>query len=156
VDPFGFGDPPIMMKTLRRVLEREHTELFLQLDVNAYIRVSGWLKHLDSPDLDLRKKARSYCETLVVVIGVDRIAEFCEYWLKWKEGEREKKFLQYYLSGLGSYFSHVQYIEIPIGSNSPVYYLIYTTGNNTGKKIMQGIIEKAKRKGAEPLTKWWN
>jgi three-Cys-motif partner protein len=155
VDPFGLGDPPIRMETLKRVLERDYTELFLQLGVDALIRVSGWLKNLDSLDHDLRKQAQSYCETLKVVIGADRIAEFCENWLKWKEGEKEEKALQYYLSGLCGYFPHVECVGIPVGSKRPVYYLIYTTRNQNGKKIMQGIIEKAKRKGTMSLEQFF-
>jgi len=88
VDPFGLGDPPIMMDTLRRVLERDYTELFIQLSVDGLIRTSGWLKYLDSQDLQKRKKAKSYFNTLRYVVGDDRIEQFCEEWLKWREGEK--------------------------------------------------------------------
>jgi len=154
VDPFGLGDPPIMMDTLRRVLERDYTELFIQLSVDGLIRTSGWLKYLDSQDLQKRKKAKSYFNTLRYVVGDDRIEQFCEEWLKWREGEKETKAFQYYISGLQSYFQHVEYIGIPINSARPVYYLVYTSRNETGKKIMHSIILKAKRKGFEDLTKW--
>jgi len=156
IDPFGLGEPPIMMETLRRVIERDYTELFLQLSVDALIRVSGWLKHVDSPDSELRKQAQTCCETLKVVIGADRMGEFCENWFKWQEGQREEKALQYYLSGLCSYFPHVECIGIPVGSKRPVYYLIYTTRNQTGRKIMQQVTMTAKRKGTESLEKWFN
>jgi len=154
VDPFGLGDPPIMMETLRRVLERDYTELFIQLGVDALIRTSGWLKHLNSPDPQQRKKAKSFCETLSLVIGNDRIEEFCNKWLEWREGDRESKALQYYVSGLCNYFPHVECVGIPVGSKRPVYYLIYTTRNKTGRKIMQNIIITVKRKGTESLEKW--
>ena len=155
VDPFGLGDPPIMMETLRRVLERDYTELFIQLSVDALIRASGWLKHLDSPDSEKRKKAESFCETVRLVIGDDRIEEFCEKWSRWREGEKESKTLQYYVSGLCNYYPHVECVGIPVGSKSPVYYLVYTSRNETGKKIMQGIIMTAKRKGTESLERWF-
>jgi three-Cys-motif partner protein len=154
VDPFGLGDPPIMMETLRRVLERNYTELFIQLTVDGLIRVSGWLPNLKSEESALREKAESYCKTLGLFIGNDRMPEFCREWEKWGEGEKEAKALQYYISGLTSYFPHVEYIGIPVGSARPVYYLIYTTRNETGKKIMQRIITTAKRRGTEPLEKW--
>ena len=155
VDPFGLGEPPIMMETLRQVLERDYTELFIQLGVDGLIRVAGWLKHLNSRDPQKRKKAESFCETLRLVIGDDRIEEFCKKWLEWREGDREQKALQYYVSGLCNYFPHVECVGIPVGSKRPVYYLIYTTRNKTGRKIMQNIIITVKRKGTERLEKWF-
>ena len=154
VDPFGLGNPPIMMDTLRRVLERDYTELFIQLSTDGFIRTAGWLKYLDSPDPQKRKKAESYCNTLRCVVGDDRIEQFCKEWFRWREGEKETKAFQYYISGLQSYFQHVEYIGIPANSARPVYYLVYTSRNETGKKIMHDIILKAKRKGVEDLTKW--
>lgn len=155
VDPFGLGDPPIMMETLRRVLERNYTELFIQLGVDALIRTSGWLKHLDSRDPQQRKKAESFCETLSLVIGDDRIEEFCEKWLRWREGDKESKALQYYVDGLCNYFPHVECVGIPVGSKRPVYYLVYTTRKEVGRKIMRKIITTAKRKGTESLERWF-
>jgi len=35
------------------------------------------------------------------------------------------------------------------------HQLVYTTRNATGKKIMQGIIEKAKRKGTMRLERFF-
>jgi three-Cys-motif partner protein len=155
VDPFGLGDPPIMMETLRRVLERNYTELFIQLSVDGLIRAAGWLKYRDSRDSVKRRKAQTFCETLGLVIGDDRIDEFCEKWLTWRQGDKEIKSLKYYISGLRNYFPHIEYVGIPIGSKSPVYYLIYTSRKLTGKKIMQGIITNAKRKGSETLERWF-
>jgi len=155
VDPFGLGDPPIRMETLRQVLERDYTELFIQLGVDVVIRVAGWLKHLNSRDPQKQKKAESFCEILELVIGSDRIEEFCDKWLRWRKGERESKALDYYVSGIRQYFPHVECVGIPIGSKTPVYYLIYTTRNNTGRKIMQQTITTAKRKGSEILERWF-
>jgi three-Cys-motif partner protein len=155
VDPFGLGDPPIMMETLKRVLERDYTELFIQFTADGLIRVAGWIPHRISKDEADRKKAESYCNTLRLFIGDDRIDEFCTEWERWREGEKETKALEYYISGLTKYFPHVETIGIPIGSSKPVYYLVYTTRNATGKKIMQGIIETAKRKGTESLERFF-
>jgi len=155
VDPFGLGDPPVMMETLRRVLERDYTELFIQLTVDGLIRVSGWLPHLNSEETAKRKKAESYCNTLRLFIGDDRIDEFCKNWEQWREGEKETRALQYYISGLTKYFPHIETIGIPVGSARPVYYLVYTTRKETGKKIMEGIITKAKRRGTESLERYF-
>jgi three-Cys-motif partner protein len=154
VDPFGLGDPPIMMETLKRVLERDYTELFIQLTVDGLIRASGWLPHRHSKDATKRQKAESFCNTLRLFIGDDRIDEFCKEWEKWREGEKETMALKYYISGLTRYYPHVEYVEIPVGSTKPSYYLVYTTRNDTGKKIMQGIITKAKRRGSESLERF--
>jgi len=155
VDPFGLGDPPVIMETLRRVLERDYTELFIQLTVDGLIRVSGWLPHRYSQDEAKRKKAESFCNTLRLIIGDDRIDEFCKEWERWREGEKETKALQYYISGLTKYFLHVEYVGIPLDSARPVYYLVYTTRNDTGRRIMQGIITKAKRRGSETLERFF-
>jgi len=154
VDPFGLGDPPIMMETLRRVLERDYTELFIQFGVDGLIRTSGWLKYLNSRDPRKREKAESYCKTLRLVIGDDRIDDFCKKWPRWREGDKESKALKYYISGLCNYFPHVECVGIPVGSKRPVYYMIYTSRNKTGRKIMQNIIIKTKRKGSESLERW--
>jgi three-Cys-motif partner protein len=155
VDPFGLGDPPIMMETLRRVLERDYTELFIQLTVDGLIRATGWLPHRNSEDPTKRKKAESFCNTLRLFIGDDRIDDFCKEWERWREGEKEAKALQYYISGLTKYFPHVEHVEIPLGSARPVYYLVYTTRKDTGRRIMQGIITKAKRRGTESLERFF-
>jgi hypothetical protein len=141
--------------TLKRVLERDYTELFIQFTIDGLIRVSGWLKHLNSSNQEKRKKAESYCETLKLVLGDDRIDEFCKEWFRWRDGEKEERALKYYIAGLCDYFPHVECVGIPIGSSRPVYYLLYTTRNDTGKKIMHGIIEKARRKGKARLEKWF-
>jgi len=154
VDPFGLGEPPIMMDTLRRVLERNYTELFIQLSVDGLIRAAGWIKHRESRDSRKRKQAQAYCETLRLVIGDDRIEEFCDKWFRWREGDKEEKSLEYYVSGLCKYYPHVECVGIPLGFKNPVYYLLYTSRNETGRKIMQGVITTAKRKGSESLEKW--
>jgi len=77
-----------MMKTLKRVLERDYTELFIQLGVDGLIRVAGWLKHLESQDAKLRRKAQSYCNTLGLVVGEDKIDEFV---VIGQDGERMKE-----------------------------------------------------------------
>jgi len=155
VDPFGLGEPPIMMDTLKRVLERDYTELFIQFSVDGLIRTAGWLKHRESRDLRKREKAQTFYETLRLVIGDDRIEDFCKKWSIWQQGEKEIKALKYYVSGLCKYFPHVECVGIPIGSKSPVYYLTYTTRKKTGKKIMQEIMTKARRKGSETLERWF-
>jgi three-Cys-motif partner protein len=154
IDPFGLGDPPIMMETLRRVVERDYTELFMQLTIDGIIRTSGWLQYLKSGDTAKRSKAESYCKTLELFIGSDRIDEFCAKWEKWREGEKEAEALKYYISGLTKYYPHVEYVEIPVGSAKPVYYLVFTTRNPIGRKIMQNIITRARRKGTETLERW--
>ena len=154
IDPFGLGDPPIKMETLRRILEREYTELFLQLNIDALIRVAGWLRHLDDPDKRLRQQAESFYEILKVFIGSERIEDFRDKWSKWRKGERESKTLEYYISGLSSYYPFNEHIGIPVGSKRPVYYLIYTTRNETGRKIMRSVMMKARRRGAESLERW--
>jgi len=155
IDPFGLGAPVIRMETLKRVLERGFTELFIHLDMNAIIRSAGWLRHLDSPDESLKKKAQSFCDTLGLVLGEDKIDEYCSNWFKWRRGTRERRSLEYYLSGLEGYYPYIEHVGIPAGSREPVYYLVFTTRNKTGHRIMKGIMDKARRRGSEDLSKWF-
>lgn len=143
------------METLKSILERDYTELFLHLNMDAYIRSAGNLINLDSHDELKGKLAQSHYETLSLVLGNDQIDDFCQKWSRWPRGMKERRCLDYYLQGLGRYFSHIQHIEIPIGSTSPVYYLAFTTRNKTGNRIMEGIMQTARRKGAESLKKWF-
>lgn len=155
IDPFGLGKPVIRMETLKGVLEREYTELLLHLNMDAYIRSAGNLVYLDSPDDRKKKLAKSYYETLKLVLGSDQIEDFCSSWSRWPRGMKEKRCLDYYLAGLEGYYTYIQHIEIPIGSKSPVYYLVFTTRNKTGNDIMDGIMQKARRKGATSLERWF-
>ena len=155
IDPFGLGAPVIRMETLRRVLERGYTELFLHLNMDALIRTAGWLKYLDSPDEEMKRKAQSYCQTIGLVLGEDKIEEFCAKWSSWPRGTKEDRSLEYYLSGLEGYYPYIEHIGIPVGSKRPVYYLVFTTRNQTGHTIMKGIMDKARRRGAESLEKWF-
>lgn len=155
IDPFGLGDPVIRMETLKRVLERGFTELFIHLDINAVIRSAGWLKYLNSPDEALKKKAQSFCDTLGLVLGEEKIEEFCANWSKWPRGTRERRSLEYYLVGLEGYYKYIEHIGIPVGTREPVYYLVFATRNQTGHRIMKGIMDKARRRGAEDLSKWF-
>jgi len=155
IDPFGLGDPPISMRTLERIVERGYTELLLHLNIDALIRTAGWLRHLDSPDERRKKQAESYRDTLRIVLGDRRIEEFCVNWSRWPRGMKEARSLKYYLSGLEGYYPHIEHIGIPIGSDRPVYYLVFTTRNPKGHKIMDGIMQKARRRGAESLDRWF-
>jgi len=155
IDPFGLGDPVIRMETLKGILEREYSELLINLDMNAYIRSAGNIVNLNSRDERKAKLAQSHYETLGLVLGDDHIDDFCTDWMKWPRGMKEKRCLDYYLRGLEGYYKHIQHIEIPIGSNSPVYYLVFTTRNNTGNRIMEGIMQTARRRGAVSLERWF-
>lgn len=156
IDPFGFGSPVIRMETLKGILERDYTELLINLDMNAYIRSAGNLVNLNSHNNRKKKLAKSHYKTLELVLGGDRIQDFCNNWSKWLIGMKEKKCLEYYLEGLKGYYTYIQYIEIPAGSRSPVYYLVFATRNATGNNIMKGIMQKARRRGAISLDKFFN
>ncbi len=107
--------------------------------------MTGWLKYRDSRDVRLRTQAQSFFGTLGLVIGEDKIDEFCDNYSRWRKDERESKTLDYYVSGLHNYFPHVEHIDIPAGSKQPVYYLLYTIRNETRRKIMRSIIRTVMR-----------
>lgn len=155
IDPFGLGKPVIRMETLKGILQREYTELLLHLNMDAYIRSAGNLANLNSHNSRKKKLARSHYETLKLVLGSDQIQNFCNEWSTWPRGMKEKMCLQYYLLGLEGYYTHIQHIEIPAGSRRPVYYLVFATRNETGNDIMKGIMQKARRRGAVSLDKWF-
>jgi len=155
IDPFGLGKPVIRMETLKGILEREYTELLLHLNMDACIRSAGNLDNLNSHDDRKKKLAKSHYETLKLVLGSDQIQDFCSEWPTWPKGMKEKRCLEYYLAGLEGYYTHIQHIEIPARSRSPVYYLVFATRDPTGNKIMKGIMQKARRRGAVSLEKWF-
>jgi len=146
IDPFGLGDPPIEMEMLKRVLERDYTELFLQLDVDGIARVVGVLEGQDNIDSNESAKSKSYEKTLRIFFGDEGFERLHSEWPKLRKGEREQKILEYYISGIKGYFPRIKHIEIPIGSRRPSYYLIFTTRNKTGEKIMGDIIEKTRKR----------
>lgn len=151
IDPFGLGDPPIRYQTIEKVLERPRTEMFIHYSWEGVSRMAGQLKNIDHPDKLIRQTAQSTVESL------DKFMTN-----QWQEiearnlrpNQRRRAYLDLYERILKEYYDGVQYIEIPIGSNNPSYYLFFTTRNDTGHKIMGQILGKAKRKGSQSLDKW--
>ena len=153
IDPFGLGDPVIQYDTVERVLERGFTELFIQFSWEGISRAAGLLKNVDHLDEKTRKQARSTIKTMNSYMkGI----EWQDIWKRTPSWRRRKAILELYVSGLKTYYKHIEYVEIPIRSKRPEYYLIFTTRNPTGRKIMKGIIEKKRRMGATPLEKWFD
>jgi len=148
IDPFGLGNPAIQYNTIKKVLERSFTELFIHFSWEGISRMAGHLKNVDHDDLKKRERARN------VVKSLDSYMTN-----KWRQIEekgfhpiqRRKEYIKLYETILRQYYNDVQYIEIPIGSRKPSYYLFYTTRNKTGNKIMKGILDKHKRMGSLPL-----
>jgi three-Cys-motif partner protein len=152
IDPFGLGDPVIRYETVERVLDRAFTELFIQFSWEGISRAAGLLKNVDHPDETIRKQARSTIETMNSYM---KGTEWQNLWKRTPSWRRRKAILDLYLSGLRAHYEHIEYVEIPVRSKKPEYYLIFTTRNPTGRKIMKQIIEKKRRMGAAPLEKWF-
>jgi three-Cys-motif partner protein len=153
IDPFGLGAPTIMQDTLRRILERSFTELFVHFSWEGVSRVAGMLSNLDSPDERLRKTARSQCDTLDIYLTP-----------AWREiearklppNERQVAYVSLYKTTLQEYYSRVNQVEIPAGAKDPDYYLFFATRNSTGEEIMKNIIIKVRRRGTESLQKYFS
>jgi len=153
IDPFGLGDPVIQYETLEQVLDRSFTELFIHFSWEGISRAAGQLENVDHPNETIRKAARSTIETINSYM---KGTQWQEIWKTQPSWRRRKAILELYLSGLKEHYKFIEYVEIPIGSKDPDYYLIFTTRNPTGSKIMKNIIEKKRRKGATPLEKWFS
>lgn len=146
-DPFGLGSPTIQRETVKRLMEREHTEIMMNYSWMAVTRMAGHLKRIPHDSV-----SQSVVDTLDLFHG------------EWQDLERRKfsstrekseAFVELYVREWREYYSFINYIEIPIGSKSPIYYLIFTTRNEIGNKIQREIIEKERRRGAESLEKWF-
>lgn len=68
--------------------------------------------------------------------------------------EKSKAFVELYIKEWREHYPYINYIEIPLRSKNPIYYLIFTTRNKIGNKIQTEIIEKERRMGMVPLTEW--
>lgn len=148
IDPFGLGSPVISFETVKLVLKRSFTELFIHFSWEGVSRTAGLLKNIDHHDSTTRRKARTGIETLTKHLGDG----WRELWEKTPDLNRKKVILEFYKSELKKYYSNIQSIEIPIGSKNPNYYLIFTTRNDTASKIMNDIVTKLKRCGCQPLS----
>lgn len=151
IDPFGLGDPVIRYETVKQVLDRDFTELFIHFSWEGVSRAAGQLENIDHPNDVIRRTARSTIETMNSYMNG---AEWQEIWRKTPSWNRREAILTLYISGLKSHYKHVECCEVPIRSKDPDYYLIFTTRNPTGYKIMKGVIEKKRRGGAVPLEKF--
>jgi len=148
IDPFGLGEPVIKYETIQQVLGRGFTELFIHFSWQGVSRTAGLLSNIDHYDEKKKKIARSAVKTLDSYLT----PQWQEIQEKAKSSyERRKRFVTLYESNLKQYYPEVKYVEIPMGSNNPYYYLFFTTRNKTGYKIMAGIIDNLRRKGSKSL-----
>ena len=153
IDPFGMGDPVIKFETVKQVLERKRTELFIHFSLEAVERSAGMLQHVDSDDSTLRAKARGSVNTLDLYMNGQ---EWRDVWTRSRSpSERRRELMDLYLTSLQRYYPHVQHMAIPIGEDNPETYLVFTTRNETGSKIMSNIMDKARRDGAESIARWF-
>lgn len=151
IDPFGVGNPTIDHETIERVLERDFTELFLHFSWEAVSRMAGQLENINHTNDRRRETARTTVSSLDSLITEE-----------WREIERKnlsphrrkKEYVELYESILSRYYSEIEKIRIPIGSKNPIYYLFFTTRNETGRKIMKSVMDRKKRKGAIPLDEF--
>ena len=149
IDPFGLGDPVIRHETVGQMIERKFTELFIHFSWQGVSRTTGQLTNIDHPDANRRKKARKTVETLNAHIGTEW-QEICKKRIP--SSRRRDLILKSYVSKLQRHYRGIKYVEIPFNSKNPYYYLIFTTRNKTGYKIMEQIIEKKRREGVAPLN----
>ena len=77
-----------------------------------------------------------------------------EVWQKTQGTARRKSIVNLYTAELKNYYQYIEVLEMPVNSDSPDTYLIFTTRNETGRKIMSEIINAVRRKGSDDLTKW--
>ena len=145
IDPFGLGDPVIGHETLEKVLKRPFTELFIHFSWEGVLRTAGQLKNINHHDSETRKRAQSTVETLDLYLG----AGWRGLWLD--RANRKKHIFELYISNLRRFYENITYVEIPFGSRNPLYYLVFTSRNETGAKIMEDIINTRRRKGTKSL-----
>jgi three-Cys-motif partner protein len=149
IDPFGLGKPVIKYETIKHVLERRFTELFLHFSWEGVSRTAGLLTNIDHHDTTLKQQARSAIDTLNLFMGGD---QWQEIWnRKMEPSLKRKSILDLYLNGLRAYYDFPTPIEIPLSSRNPDFYLVFTTRNETGNKIMTQIVDKKRRKGTAKL-----
>ena len=146
IDPFGLGEPVIEQETVEKVLDRKFTELFIHFSWEGVMRSAGQLKNIDHHDSEIKKKALSTVKTLDRYLG----AKWRDIWPD--KADRQKRILELYLSKLRVHYKHIEHIEIPFGSKYPRYYLVFTSRNETGAKIMKHIIDTKRRRGTSSLN----
>lgn len=153
IDPFGLGSPVIKYDTIKNVLQRDFTELFLHFSWTGVERTAGLLANLDHSDPALRKQAHSAIDTLDLFLGGNK---WQEIWNKKIETSLKRKMiLELYLQGLKTYYEFPTPIEIPLNSRDPDFYLVFTTRNTTGNKIMNDIVSRKRRKGARKIDEYF-
>lgn len=153
VDPFGLGRPIISQETLKRILERNFTELLIHFSWEGVSRMAGFYHNIDNSDVSLAKQARSYVKSLDAYLG--------NGWQAIEEKQlppqrRRNEYVNHYHSTLKQYYPGTIHVEIPFGSSNPDYFLFFATRNPSGNEIMTNIIKTLKRKGNLPLDSFKN
>ncbi len=118
IDPFGVGNPVIRFETVKRVLERSHTELFIHFSLEAVERSAGLLKNWN-PTTPPRSQAEETVHT------IDSYMNDQSWRDAWTEGvsasDRRKRLLDLYVSSLRKYYDNIKWMEMPIGRRDPRY-----------------------------------
>lgn len=150
IDPFGLGSPVISFETVKLILKRSFTELFIHFSWEGVSRTAGLLKNINHSNSVRRNKARTGIETLTKHLGEG----WKEIWERTPDWKRKESILNFYISRLKEFYPNIQNVEIPVGSRNPSYYLIFTTRNRTASGIMKDIMTKLRRKGCPSIAQF--
>ncbi len=139
IDPFGISG--IEFDQVKRVLERDRTEILIKFSYNELQRCLGDLKNVQNPDATIRTKARTTISTVSKMMGltIENLKELESP--ETYDESKEKRVLASYLSNLRL----CKLCVYPFKNNFPgskrtFYYLIFLTDNPIGLKIMKDIM----------------
>lgn len=119
IDPDGIEE--VDMDSIVKCGKKDRSELFINFSVSGVIRNIG----------------NERCHpTITKFYGNE----------KWKNVKgvinKEERYAELYVESLKNFFNHQTYIKIKNENNVPLYYLIYTTNNDSGFKIMKDVLKQ--------------
>lgn len=144
IDPFNMGNPPIQSETVKLCLERPNSELVLFFPWEQSIsRPAGYAKFHEPEEKDIK----TMDNITAIYFGDDQWKEIENSLPPQKERtkeqikERRMRYVELYKSKLEGIFKGVKYVEIPINSNKPKYYLFFAANYDAQPEIFSDMVQ---------------
>lgn len=149
IDPFDMGHPSIQSETVKLCLERPNSEIILFFPWEQCIsRLAGYVR-IEDPE----KQHLTGMETLTSFYFGDEKWKVLELSFPPKEkrskidkNKRRKSFVELYKEKLEEAFTGVNYVEIPINSTKPKYYIFFVANQITQPGIFMDMVERTRKR----------
>lgn len=149
IDPFDMGHPPIQSETVSICLKRPNTELVLFFPWEQVVsRLAGYVGIEEPEDTHI-----TGMESLTSLYFGDESWKKIEHNLPSQKKrttedkiKRRQKYVELYKEKLETIFKGVNYVEIPMNSDRPKYFLFFAANQITQPQIFMNQVDRTRKR----------